>query len=249
MPLTFVHPVAVLPLKRKIPWLETQAMVIGAMVPDIPYYFPIANNIIEDSHTFYSTLVFSLPMGVFFYCVVKALSPAFWYSLCGQIRQTRVEKVTVTQKLVSLWVGAFTHIFWDGFTHGYGWAAKLFPLLQLKLFSYFKSNLYFYSLLQHLSTVIGGIILMCWLWKNRYSLKGLKPNWVGVWLIIAVISCFEGIRDGYSHTQFHSTSVFIFYFITVSTRVFIVLGLIYLFTFSVLRFFKSQLTTKRVGMK
>ena len=39
MPFTLAHPASVLPL-RHAPQLRTAPLIIGAMVPDLPYFLP-----------------------------------------------------------------------------------------------------------------------------------------------------------------------------------------------------------------
>src|SRR6185312_5398964 len=65
MPFTLAHPAAVLPLRR-VRAMSTVPLIIGAMTPDMPYYFPwrIAKHIPEATHTFLGTFTLDLPMGL-----------------------------------------------------------------------------------------------------------------------------------------------------------------------------------------
>ncbi|MBV8909689.1 MAG: DUF4184 family protein, partial [Gammaproteobacteria bacterium] len=56
MPFTLAHPAAVLPLRR-IRYLRTAPLLIGALIPDLPYYVPGAvARLLGQTHTFVGSL-------------------------------------------------------------------------------------------------------------------------------------------------------------------------------------------------
>jgi len=78
MPFTPCHIAAVLPLRRRLPFL---ALAVGAMVPDFGYYVSPVSYFSESAHTLTRSLTFCLPIGtliVFFIYVTRE----GWKRLC-----------------------------------------------------------------------------------------------------------------------------------------------------------------------
>jgi len=70
MPFTLSHPAAVMPLRR-IRFLEPLALVIGSMLPDVPYFLPGAlANRFGETHTLRGSIVTDLPLGVLLLVIV-----------------------------------------------------------------------------------------------------------------------------------------------------------------------------------
>jgi len=61
--------------------------------------------------------------------------------------------------VVSLVLGALTHLVWDAFTHPYGWAVRHVSVLSLTLIETPYGALRVYKVLQHGSTLVGAILL------------------------------------------------------------------------------------------
>ncbi len=86
--------------------------------------------------------------------------------------------------IFSLLLGAFSHLFWDGFTHHDGFFVELFPILQTKTIF---CSIPIFKILQHLSTLLGGIYIAFWIYK--------LPNLSSVYTIslkywFSVFGCF-----------------------------------------------------------
>src|SRR5204862_936260 len=63
MPFTLAHPAAILPL-RGLRYLRTAPLVIGAMIPDLPYYMPGRLNILRpETHSLTGSLTTCLALG------------------------------------------------------------------------------------------------------------------------------------------------------------------------------------------
>ena len=63
MPFTLAHPAAILPL-RGLKYLRTAPLVIGAMIPDLPYYLPGRLNILRpETHSVTGSLTTCLALG------------------------------------------------------------------------------------------------------------------------------------------------------------------------------------------
>ena len=65
--------------------------------------------------------------------------------------------------LLSLLVGAATHILWDSFTHGGYWPARHFPWFWETLPNPVIGDLHYYKILQYLSTGIGLLVVLFWI--------------------------------------------------------------------------------------
>jgi hypothetical protein len=77
--------------------------------------------------------------------------------------------------VISLIVGAATHIFWDGFTHENGFAVEAVPALRTFLFEVDGHEVYLYRLLQHASSLIGLSLLAYWVWRWLRTAPPLHP--------------------------------------------------------------------------
>ena len=172
MPFTGSHIAAVLPLARSA-WLVPSALVIGSMVPDLPYYLPLP---VE------ATLTHSI-VGVLGVDVVLGLvALALWHGLLARFliaisparlrerlppptRQRQWSAGRAAMLVVSLVVGALTHVLWDSFTHDGMWGAAHIGWLAE---SYFGMAGYRWA--QRVSTVVGAVVVVVWLvrcWRTQ----------------------------------------------------------------------------------
>lgn len=135
MPYPFAHPAAVLPLIRPMGRFGVPAaLVIGSMVPDAWYLVP--GLIRADSHSASGLLWFCLPVGLLAYICYqlfrgRPLSAAPWHAV-----------------VLSLLVGALTHLGWDGLAHSYAWNGV--------------------HILQHASTVLGSAFVVWWCCRSLW---------------------------------------------------------------------------------
>jgi hypothetical protein len=150
VPYPFAHPVAVLPLARPMGrFAVPSALAIGSIIPDLWYFVPLVSR--ADSHSAAALLWFCLPVSLLaytmFHLLLKhpliALLPRAAACRLGSFTPHGLPGVAWHVVIVSLLVGALTHIVWDGLTHSNG-----------------------QNLLQHASTVLGTAILAWWLWRK-----------------------------------------------------------------------------------
>jgi hypothetical protein len=201
MPFTFSHPAAVLPIHYKLKnWIPLSALVIGSLVPDAAYYFPMPEHFRQNSHTLLGTFYSSLPVGIFvwlIFCWLAAptafLLPAPNREAVGPQPRRRLTSVHQALGVVSgILLGAWSHVLWDSFTHERGWIVRHTPLLQR---AFFGNMLPVYKALQYLSSIFGLCVLLyaynrwikasgfqVWIWR--------RPSWrFYLWFAVGV-SCF-----------------------------------------------------------
>jgi uncharacterized protein DUF4184 len=171
MPFTLAHPAAVLPL-RHLRYLRSAPLIIGAMVPDLPDYLPhsfMEHFLRVQTHTLAGSYSVDLPLGVALLVLVvllreplTVLLPARARSLC--LHALEPFKRSARDWLLappSLYIGILTHLLWDSFTHGDGWAVKHIAVLgeTVTIGSYTGEVCH---LLQYLSSVVGLLIVALW---------------------------------------------------------------------------------------
>jgi hypothetical protein len=101
--------------------------------------------------------------------------------------------------LLSLLLGAWSHNFWDAFTHERGWFVERIPWLQRSVLQLSTMNIQIFLVLQEVSTVVGFAILIIayWLWLRQQPWGGTEHYqsecWrYLLWLGIAAVSLFFG---------------------------------------------------------
>jgi hypothetical protein len=176
MPFTLSHPAAIIPFARQR--LVLSALVVGSMSPDFLYFINLAPRG-QFGHTAAGVFLFCLPLGTLALWLFHTLMKWPLLSLCPQALQERLMwpardftfRAMSRQLLIvlSILIGAGTHLLWDGFTHEYGWAVNRLSFLSWSLTEIGGRSIPVFKLLQHLSTVIGGgALLYCflhWMWR------------------------------------------------------------------------------------
>jgi hypothetical protein len=141
--------------------------------------------------------------------------------------------------LVSLFLGALTHIAWDAFTHANGWIVTHLPALQehVMLSSRFDKIFWpIYRVLQHFSTLLGTLVLIISYvsWLRRVQPTDLQTttkldHWRVVLLstmVVAAIFFAASLALLQSQTQGHLVwNVFIFRSLILATNIFFILFL------------------------
>jgi uncharacterized membrane protein YidH (DUF202 family) len=179
MPLTFAHPAAVIPLRR---WLGRvavpSALVIGSVMPDSPYFLRFSMSR-ATSHSVPALFWYCVPVGLAVYLIfhlvlklplISLMPPALADRLATIVdAPRRLPQVRWWSVLLSLLIGAITHLAWDAFTHGGGAAVRAFDFFRSDLFSIGDYHMLVFRLLQHVSTVLGmgAIAMWIWTWMRR----------------------------------------------------------------------------------
>ncbi|PVX49279.1 uncharacterized protein DUF4184 [Balneicella halophila] len=202
MPFTFSHPAIVLPLNY-LPkkWISLTGLIIGSLTPDFEYFLRmrIKSNY---SHTFDGLFWFDLPLGVLlafiFHNIVRNRLfdnlPFFLKSRFLQFNQFNWNKNFKKNWLViiiSVLIGAISHIFWDSFTHDNGYFIQKIPGLSNTI-DILGKQIPILKILQHSSTLIGGLIITFAIYqlpieKNISKKVNLKYWFILVGLTFAII--------------------------------------------------------------
>ncbi len=175
MPLTFCHPAIVLPLKKLKPnWFSMTGLIIGSLSPDLEY-FSRMEILATHSHLFWGVLYFDLPIALI-YCFVFHLfvRNIFINHLPNSLKERFAQFLTFDWinyfkkhwiiVVLSIIIGAYSHLFWDAFTHEWGYFAKLIPALQ-EVWFIKPIEVKGYKFLQHFSTFLGAIFIAFWIYK------------------------------------------------------------------------------------
>jgi hypothetical protein len=167
MPWTFAHPAAVLPLRRWCPrQLSLLGLVVGSCSPDIGYHlhrFDIATR----AHTLAGLFVVCLPSGVLLAVLLQRFSRVLIQPLPQRHRDALTPLTSGAWPrggrawlalVVSVWLGALTHVVWDAFTHHSGWVVQHWALLREPLPG--MTGPAAFHLLQHASSLVGALALL-----------------------------------------------------------------------------------------
>jgi hypothetical protein len=168
LPFTLAHPAAVVPLHGRLGrYGVLSALIVGSVVPDLVYLIPHLEG--PTSHSLLGVAIFDVPVGLLCYvlyhwCVAPlafALLPAVIRQRMGNFRPGELPSRDPAALLVSLAIGALTHVGWDAVTHASG-LPRFVPLMPTQLFSVWGYSVSVYKLLQHSSTVLGVVLLTVW---------------------------------------------------------------------------------------
>lgn len=176
MPITISHPAVAVPLRRF--GLVLSALILGSMMPDFEFFLRLTDGRLI-AHTIPGIFIFCIPVGLISLLVFHKLIKYPLLSLLPHRHQSRLLHVTNEFKffpikrflliIISLAIGAGTHIFWDSFTHPGGWMVNHIPLLSYPLLTLSAGTIRVYFFLQYLSSLLGALVLIYWYLKWYYK--------------------------------------------------------------------------------
>lgn len=212
MPLTFPsHAAAALPLHWAAPerlWLVP--LIVGTCTPDVAYALRWSGGF---SHTLAGVALFCVPAGAVIYVVLEALIlPALAASIppLGRLDLAALVRTRGLPShagawcwaVVSIALGALTHLAWDAFTHREAWPARvLYPDAYVALAGF---RLHLANLLQYASTVAGAAAVAAHAWRRVPRVRASPPgqrSWARLALLAtaagagAMASCVFDARD------------------------------------------------------
>jgi hypothetical protein len=188
MPFTFSHPAVIIPLlyaRQRYPWLSATGLIAGSIAPDFEKFFrlKLASHY---SHTIASIFYFSCPVAVglsfVFHLLVRqqllAHVPAALYQRVGQYRffnwpsYFRQHYMGV---LLSIIIGAASHLIWDSFTHTNTVVTRVVPDLDNAVWLGERA-VPFLHLLAAASSLAGGVAIAWAVWMLPVRLAGPVPS-------------------------------------------------------------------------
>jgi len=208
MPFTPTHVVAILPFARAR-LFPFSALAIGAMIPDLPLFFPGVEY--GQTHSAIGVLSASLPLGLvafwFFQLVLR--EPLVDLAPSWARRRLVVDLTPLSHRsfvgflgvALAVTLGSYTHVFWDEFTHRWGWGVQWLDPLSRDV-AVAGTSVPVYKLLQYGSSLLGLPVLMWSLWRKaprsqdriRPSPRGLKPaSRVVVLAVVFIVPSLVGI--------------------------------------------------------
>jgi hypothetical protein len=217
MPFTLAHPAAAIPFRKLLGRAGVlSALIVGSMTPDMSYFTPLDIDRAA-THSLAGLFWFCMPVGLAGYVVFHALlRPVSCYLLPLSV-QDRLPQLPgsswlppspIWAVLLSLMVGAATHVLWDAFTHVDGFVVRVYPSLLTFLWEMGGYRVSIYKVLQHGSTFIGFAVLGFWGWRwfsttaAHHVSRGWRPPAalrLPVLLILLVVPAVAGIISGLSH--------------------------------------------------
>jgi hypothetical protein len=199
MPFTPAHPAIVLPL-LKSRYFSATGLVVGSISPDFEYFFKASVSGVH-GHTLPGLFYFDLPVSIFlaftFHLVIKesliSNLPAFLQSRMQSLRELNFKNYLSTHFLIfliSALIGAFSHIFWDSFTHNGRYFVNAFPILRTAYIPFDGARYPLWYVLQHLSTAVGLTIILVYVLRMK-KLQGHTTHQprLSYWIAIILLSC------------------------------------------------------------
>lgn len=184
------------------------------MAPDFPYFAYLSDEV-RWSHTSRGLFLFCLPAGLAVLWLFHAIVKRPLVSLAPEFIRSRISEESLAFRfgptrrflliLVSLLIGIFTHVLWDGFTHNHGYFVKHWPLLSTPVLTYRVMPLW--RVLQQACSALGvGIVLVVafWWWYRKPQVSEPIPAEMSSKLrafIVAIaflFACVVALRAGSS---------------------------------------------------
>lgn len=205
MPFTFSHPAIILPLSY-LPkkWYSLTGLVIGSLMPDFEYF--IRMRIQSDySHTILGLFWFNIPLGVLVAFIFHNIVRDSLFDNLPRILKSRLSifknfkwnqyfRKNWLIVVISIFIGAASHIFWDSFTHHHGYFVESIPVLTNTV-CVFNFKFTIFQILQHSSTLIGGIIIIFALLKLPIDKNTNAPINIKYWMtLLAIIWIIISLR-------------------------------------------------------
>ena len=173
MPFTPTHILAVTPLWRARRVLPFTALAIGAMVPDLPLFLPVVTY--PKTHAPLGALTLCLPIGLTLLLVFeRVMREPLTALLPRPVRARLPTKPAIPPSEdrprqlawllgagVAIVLGAWSHQFWDSFTHHGRWGVSQVPALAAT-YNVMGIQATGYKFFQHGSELIGLPLLAIW---------------------------------------------------------------------------------------
>lgn len=194
MAFTLAHMAAALPFYRCQKWLNVEALFIGTMLPDLPYFLNSAPIVGQHSHQWVGLLSYCLPWGLAVFVLWHWLLKSALIALIQpwqRVQQSQFSSIQLDmpQYPFGLWfaaqlkfygmfwfkvvlgllLGSITHLLWDGTTHPDGFIAIQLGL-QYPVTIAYLGDIPMARFLQYVTSIFALILLIGFTW-NRWQVN------------------------------------------------------------------------------
>ena len=205
MPFTVSHAAAAAPLWPLVRrgHLPLAALAVGAMSPDFEYFLHLRTLALW-SHSPLGLVAFCLPAGLLVLAAWELVARApvrHLLALDAEPRPAPRDRRWWGRAAVAVVVGAATHVVWDSVTHPGYWVVRHVPALRVPTVSLGARPMPLFTLLDHLSTVVGGIAVVAWLGREMrragaWRVLGRSPWRWGALLALVGVALAAGLWNG-----------------------------------------------------
>jgi hypothetical protein len=194
MPFTLSHPAILLPFFKNKK-LSATALIVGSMSPDFEYFFRMRMQS-EISHTFLGIFLIDFPLGFIvmfaFHQIIKRPfienAPLFFQKRLAVLKDSNwinYFKNNFLTVLISFFLGAVSHIFWDSMTHWDGYLVQQTSFFNIEFFS-----IPVYKIAQHLSSIIGLLYISRYVYSFPSDNRELRVINLNYWYLAFLFSVF-----------------------------------------------------------
>jgi hypothetical protein len=213
MPFTPAHAAAVLPIIY-FRSLSATALVIGSVAPDFEYFFKMS---VESkySHTLAGLFYFDLPVVLFLSVVFHWLVRVpLIYNLPGflqeriankqRIAYLKIVKENPVGFVVASLIGAGSHVFWDGFTHGDGFFVKRLTFYDGASIPFQGVHYPLWYALQHISTMVGLAVVGIYILGKKPAHGHFRSPKLRYWFMVVIIClAVVGLRFHFAPSHYN----------------------------------------------
>jgi hypothetical protein len=226
MPFTLAHPAAVLPL-RGLRHLRTAPLIVGALIPDLPYFVPAGlGRHLPETHSFAGSLTTDLLLGYAGLVAMFVLRAPLTALLSGRARWLCLNALAPLRcwrewafAPLAIIAGVWTHLLWDSFTHNDGWMVHRVEALSapVTIGPYTEQLCH---VLQYVSSVLGLAVMAVWYVRLQTppaaaAAPGAARSAVGPVLILVAVAAIliGGVQAvghfNYWHSFYRTVDVFL----------------------------------------
>jgi hypothetical protein len=201
MPFTPAHAAAVIPFLKINPrYVSATGLIIGSMAPDFEYFFKFS---VESfySHSLWAILYFNIPVSVLLALLFHSIVKKNIIANFPRVLQDKFQHVLAFNFIdylkknpvafaVSAAIGAASHIIWDSFTHYDAFFVRNLSIYEGTYFPFDGARYPLWYALQHISTIIGLLVLLMYVISLPRKKVIHKPSSLRYWFFIILITSF-----------------------------------------------------------
>jgi len=165
------------------------------MAPDFEYFIRMNVKGIY-GHTFWGLFYFDIPVSLLIAILFHTMAkknlidnlPLILQSRFQETRHFDFVRYLKNHKMIFVWsavLGAATHIVWDGFTHQRQFGVTAFPTIyEGRTLRVGNVDYPLWYVLQHVSTYVGAVILIIYVWRMKVITGSLYRPVIWYWLAL-----------------------------------------------------------------